>query len=408
MAVSSKAGAGMSDIEKLAGKEYDLLVIGGGINGAAIANIAASHGLKTCLLEKNDFASGASSKSTKLIHGGLRYLEYFEFGLVRESLRERYIQLKAAPRLVKPLRFIIPVYKNDKRPLWLMHLGVSLYDWLAGKYVIKPHSKLSAQDILREEPLLKKEGLVGGLSYFDAQMDDARLCLENVLCAQRNGADVANYTEVISFLKEAGKVKGAEAKDKLGGAIIKVRAKQVVCAAGPWSNILIKMDDPKAKDIIRLTKGVHIVYSKQLSNNALLVPSDGDGRVFFIIPWQGHSLIGTTDTDYSASPDEVKPETSDIDYLLEGAKRVFPQEELTKENIINAFAGLRPLLYKKGAPSAISRRHMIFKAPSGIIFVLGGKYTTYRKIAYDCLSRFMKVNPQEEFRLANSLNPDKI
>lgn len=390
----------LRNIEKLSADEYDLLVIGGGINGAGIANIAARHGVKVCLLEKNDFASGTSGRSTKLIHGGLRYLENLEFGLVRESLKERYIQLKAAPHLVKPLRFVIPVYKKDKRPLWLMHLGVSLYDRLAGKYVIQPHSKLSAQDILREEPLLKKEGLLGGLSYFDAQMDDERLCLENVLCAKQNGADAQNYTQAISFIKENGKVKGVEAVNKLTGKIIKARARQVVCAVGPWSNILLKVDDPQAKDMIRLTKGAHIVYSKQLSHSALLIPSDRDSRVFFVIPWQGHSLIGTTDTDYSASPDEVKPDSTDIDYLVEVAKRVFPQEEFSKENIITAFAGLRPLLYKKGVPSAISRRHAIFKTASGIIFVLGGKYTTYRKIAYDCLCRFMKINPREEFRLA--------
>lgn len=392
----------LRDIEKISRTEYELLVIGGGINGAAIANIAARHGLKTCLLEKNDFASGTSSKSTKLIHGGLRYLENLEFGLVRESLKERYIQLKAAPHLVKPLQFIIPVYKKDKRPLWLMHLGVSLYDRLAGKYVIEPHRKLSAQDILREEPQLKEEGLTGGVSYFDAQMDDARLCLENMLCAQANGADAVNYTEVVSFIKENGRVQGVEAKDKLTGKIIKITAKQVVCAVGPWANILLKMDDPKAKDRIRVTKGLHIVYSKQLSNNALLIPSDRDGRVFFIIPWMGHSLIGTTDTDYTGSPDEVKPDSADIDYLLEGVKRVFPRIEFTKENIVTAFAGLRPLLYKEGAPSAISRRHSIFQAPSGIIFILGGKYTTYRKIAYDCLSRFMKIDPCEEFKICSA------
>lgn len=398
----------LRNIEKIATREYELLVIGGGINGAGIANIAARHGIKVLLLEKGDFASGTSSKSTKLIHGGLRYLENLEFGLVRESLKERYIQLKAAPHLVKPLRFIIPVYKKDKRPLWLMHLGVSLYDRLAGKYVIKPHSKLSAQDVLREEPLLKKEGLLGGVAYFDAQMDDTRLCLENVLCAQESGADAENYVEVVSFIKEKGRAVAVEARDKLTGAIIRVKAKKIICAVGPWANILLKMDDPQAKDMIRVTKGVHIVYSKQLSHNALLIPSDRDGRVFFIIPWEGHSLIGTTDTDYAGSPDEVKPDNGDINYLLEGAKRVFPQEEFTKENIVNAFAGLRPLLQRKGSPSNISRRHLIFKTRSGIIFVIGGKYTTYRKIAYDCLNRFMKINPQEEFRLAKSINPDKI
>jgi len=390
----------LRDIEKIASNEYELLVIGAGINGAAIANIAGRHGIKTVLLEKGDFSGGTSSKSTKLIHGGLRYLENLEFGLVKESLRERCIQLKAASHLVKPLQFIIPVYQGDKRPLWLMRLGVSLYDFLSGKYVIKKHRNLSADEVLQFEPQLKKEGLEGGVMYSDAQMDDARLCLENVLSAAENGADTANYAEVISFVKENGKVKGVEVKDQLTGAGFRVRAKKIICAAGPWTNILLKMDDPNAKERIRVTKGSHIVYSAQLSNNALLIPSGRDNRVFFIIPWMGCSLIGTTDTDYTGSPDKVEADDADIEYLLEGARRIFPAVGFNRENIVTTFAGLRPLLHRKGSPSRISRRHLIFETPSGITFVIGGKYTTYRKIAYDALNRLSRINPQEEFYLS--------
>lgn len=373
------------------------MVIGGGINGAAISNIACDCGLKVALLEKGDFASGTSSKSTKLIHGGIRYLENLEFGLVRESLRERYIQLKSAPHLVKPLKFIMPVYKGDKRPLWLMHLGVFLYDTLAGKYAIKKHRALTAAETMNIEPWLKKEGLCGSLVYYDAQMDDARLCLENALSAAEKGADIANYREAVSFLKKRNKVIGVKVKDNLSGDSFEVKAKKIICAAGPWANILLKMDDSQAKDIVRATKGIHIVYPKRLSNHAFLIPSRCDERVFFIIPWMNCSLIGTTDTDYSGSPEEVKADDADIEYLINEARRVFPAIEFRKEEIIATFAGLRPLLKRGGAPHKVSRRHIIFETPSGVIFVIGGKYTTYRKIAMDCIKKITKIKARKEF-----------
>ncbi len=363
------------------------MIIGGGINGAAIANIAAGRGFKVALIEKGDFAGGTSSKSTKLIHGGIRYLENLEFDLVGEALRERLIQMKSAPHLVKALPFFIPVYKNDRRPLWVMKLGVFLYDWLAGKFSIGRHESLTKEGILSLIPNLKKEGLLGGVKYFDAQMDDARLCLENILTASRKGAHIANYAQVKSFLKANGKVIGVGARDLINDEHFEIKAKKIICAVGPWTNHLLRLDDPSAKKKLRTTKGVHIVYKGNLSPHALLVPSTDGKRIFFVIPWMGNSLIGTTDTDCIDQPDTIKAESADITYLLTEARRVFPDIQVTDENIISVFAGLRPLMRRGGiSPSKVSRKHDIFTTPSGITFVIGGKYTTYRRIAIDCLN----------------------
>lgn len=391
------------DIESLTKEHYDLIVIGGGINGCAIAYLASRRGLKTLLLEKGDFASGTSSKSTKLIHGGIRYLENLEFDLVRESLKERFIQLKAAPHLVKPLPFIIPVYKGDKRPLWFMKLGVFLYDLLAGRYAVKKHQNLRAKEILRLEPNLRREGLQGGVIYYDAQMDDARLCLENALSAVESGAKVLNYIEVTALLKQDERAIGVRMRDVFTQKIVELRANRIVCCLGPWTNAFLRLDNLHARKAVRNTKGVHIVYKGRLTNHAMLLTSGRDKRVFFVIPWLGNSLIGTTDTDYIGKPDNVKAEPEDIAYLMEETKRVFPTIILKEENILTTFAGLRPL-YRSGGvkPSKASRQHQIFETGSGLIFVIGGKYTTYRKIAEDCLNRFTPVKHEHDYQLYGS------
>lgn len=390
------------DINRLVKTAYDLLVIGGGINGAAIAHLAAKRGLKVALLEKGDFASGTSSKSTKLIHGGIRYLENFELDLVYESLKERHVQLAAAPHLVKSLPFVIPVYQGDKRPLWMMQLGVFLYDFLAGRYRIKPWRNLSREEVIRLEPGIEQEGLKGGVLYYDAQMDDARLCLENVLMAAQYGAHVANYVKVVSFVKENGRVAGVRAHDRFGHKEIEVRAKRVICAAGPWTNELLRLDIPKAKKKVRTTKGIHIVYQGRISKHAILIGSQSDRRIFFVIPWMGNSLIGTTDTDYVAGPDGVEVEQKDIDYLMRESKRVFPALDFSPSKILATFAGLRPLIRKGGSSYKVSRKHLFYSAPSGIIFVVGGKYTTYRKVAEDCMNRIHKIYEKEKFTVYGS------
>jgi len=375
------------DISQFQNTTFDLLIVGGGINGAAIANLAAQRGLKVTLLEKGDFASGTSSKSTKLLHGGIRYLENFEFDLVHESLHERFIQFKSVPHLAKPIRFIIPVYHGDKRPLWMMKLAVFLYDSLAGCYRIGKHQSLSREELRKLEPHLLNDGLMGAISYYDVQMDDARICLENILTAQQHGARVANYIKVMSFIHTDGKITGAKAVDVLTEKSFDVRAKRIVCTAGPWTNALLRVASPNTKKIVRTTKGIHIVYKGQLTSNALLITSRKDNRIFFIIPWLGNSLIGTTDTNYIGNPDQVKVNQEDIDYLLKEASRVLPSVDFSPENIITTFAGLRPLIRKGGAPSKVSRKHFIMETPSGLIVVIGGKYTTYRKIAEECVNR---------------------
>ncbi len=390
------------DILRFKKNHYDLLVIGGGINGAAIAHLAAKRYKTVALLEQGDFGSGTSSKSTKLIHGGIRYLENFELDLVYESLRERFLQLQVAPHLVKPLGFVIPVYKGSGRPLWMMRFGVFLYDLLAGPYKVQPHKSLTAEEVLELEPGIKKAGLQGGVIYYDAQMDDARLCLENVMMAGEYGAHVANYAKVVSFLKENGRVVGVRAHDLLGIHEFEVRAKKVVCAAGPWTNELLRLDAPRAQEKVRTTKGIHIVYKGQISNHALLLGSQSDGRIFFVIPWMGNSLIGTTDTDYTGSPDNVKVEKEDMDYLIHESKRVFPGLEFDREKIVTTFAGLRPLIRKKGSPHKVSRKHLFYQTPSGLISVVGGKYTTYRKVAEDCIHKIWGPLEGQSFKVYGS------
>lgn len=391
-------------------EEYDLLIIGGGINGAAVAHIAVSQGLSVALVEKEDFASGTSSKSTKLVHGGLRYLEHLEFDLVSQSLHERYIQWKSNPHLVSPLRFVIPVYKGDKRPLWMMKLGVFLYDLLSGKYVVEKHKGLTPQEVANAIPGINRDKLVGGVAYSDCRMDDARLCLENILSARAQGAHVANYVAMTSFLKMSGKVIGANVKDAISGESFTIKAKHVVSCVGPWTNQLLKMDTASAKDKIRMTKGVHLVYRDKISETALFLQAKKDNRVFFILPFGPHALIGTTDTDFYAKPDEVEADREDMDYLLQEAGRHFPDRVFRRENIVTTFAGLRPLVFAKGKPSQISRDHVIEENFTGVIYVMGGKYTTYRLIAKQCVEKVLgrKVDLKGEHKVFGSgfLNTD--
>jgi len=367
----------------------DLLIVGGGINGAAAANLAAERGKKVILVEKQDFASGTSSKSSKLVHGGIRYLEQFHLGLVREALHERHLHIQEVPHLVKPLKFLIPVYRGDRRPLWVMKLGVTLYDFLAGKKNIAKHESLSARAMLAAEPELERAGLSGGVAYYDAQMDDARLCLENVLSAVCKGAVASNYTEVVEWIWEGERVVGAKLRDGLcsTAGLKEVRAAKVICAVGPWTNRVMGLEQPGSDAKVRTTKGMHLVYEDVLTKHALLIPTRRDNRIFFVIPWRGHTLIGTTDTDFDGDPDKVEATAEDVAYLIEETQRVFPKFKFDQSKVVATFAGLRPLIMHGGNPSSVSREHSIFQSKGGVIYISGGKYTTYRKIAQDCLKK---------------------
>lgn len=351
------------------------------------------------MVEKNDFASGTSSKSSKLMHGGIRYLEQFQFHLIREALRERWIHLQQVPQRVQPLAFIIPVYEGDRRTLWMMKLGVLLYDWLAGKYKVGKHEFLSRQAVLERLPGLRPEGLKGGVLYYDAQMDDRALVLDHVHAARDCGAAVLDHTEVTAFIKENGRVTGAAVR-RPSGETFEIHARKIIAAVGPWSNQLVHIDDTSSSDVVRLTKGVHLIYPARLAKEALLVAARHDRRIFFIIPWrESETLIGTTDTDFRENPDQVSVEEKDISYLLEETRRIFPGIRLEERSHIATFAGLRPLLRHEGAPSRVSREHSILETASGLILVIGGKYTTYRVMARDALRHAFGIKhlPDEIF-----------
>jgi glycerol-3-phosphate dehydrogenase len=360
-----------------ANEMFDLIVIGGGINGAAIARDAALRKLKVVLLEKEDFGSGASSKTSKLAHGGIRYLEQFHFGLVKESLRERSLLLKNAPHLVKPLPFLLPVYSQDPHSLWKIDLGLYLYDYLCGRSDLPKHRKLDPEGILGLIPGLKKIGLKGGCAYYDAQMLDYRLLIETVLSAENSGAIVYNYTEVIDLIKEEGQIKGVVSRGKG-----KFFGKAIVNATGAWSENIGKMEPDAVHCSPAPTKGVHLLIPKMI-DMALLLHAPRDGRIFFVLPWEQYNLIGTTDTFYDGNPDDLTVNAEDRSYLLEAFNAYFPGSQLTDSSIVSSFAGLRPLAAtdRKKKASDMDREHVIQISDGGLITVLGGKFTTHRLIA---------------------------
>lgn len=380
-------------------KHYDVVIVGGGINGAAMANMASGLGLKTLLLEKNDFASGASSKSTKLLHGGIRYLEQWDWRLVKESLRERYELWRALPLLTRPVRFVIPVYKHDTRPLWMMKAGVRFYQWLAGKNRIGDVTYFSAKETLALIPGIDPMGLQGSVSYFDVQMDDTGIVFANIQQALSQGARVCAYTGVGSFIKDNGRTVGVCAIDRRHYKEVHVYAEHIICATGPWSNKLLSEDYGKPVTRVRPTKGVHIVYQERLADDAVFIQSRDDRRIFFVIPWGKHSLIGTTDTDFKGDPDQVQVEEEDVNYLLNQTQRVFKKKDIFEGKIVTTFAGLRPLVSAPGNPSRISRQHVIEQSDSGVWYVMGGKYTTFRVMAEDCLEKVLNqpLNYQWQF-----------
>ena len=371
---------------------FDLIVIGAGINGAGIARDAAMRGLRVLLLDKGDISDGTTQWSTRLIHGGLRYLEYYEFGLVRESLREREILLHIAPHLVRPLGFLVPVYERSKRGPRTIRLGMIAYDLLSFDKSLENHRMFSAREALEREPGLNPEGLLGAAFYYDAQAEYAeRLAVENALSAARHGAVVLTYARVERLLQEGGSVVGVEFADLLGGGRHAARAPVTVNVAGPWVDEVLRGGGYGGPRLIGGTKGSHIVvdpFPGAPREEALYVEARRDGRPYFIVPWNGRYLIGTTDLRYEGDLDHVEATEEEIEYLLDETNHVIPGANLSREDVLFTYSGVRPLPYQpEGEAGSITRRHIIHdhardeRPTDGLVSIVGGKLTTYRNLA---------------------------
>jgi glycerol-3-phosphate dehydrogenase len=385
-------------LEALAGEVFDVIVVGGGINGAGIARDASLRGLRVAVLEQGDFASGTSSRSSKLVHGGLRYLEHGHLRLVREATRERERLRRLAPHLVRPLRFVFPLYSGVSRPPWMIALGLRGYDLLAGVGQVKRHRMLSAEAAAQAEPRLRREGLRGAGEYWDCWTDDARLVLETMLSAVEAGAVALSYAAVVAFEKRDRRIVGVRVRDRFGGGETTVRGRVVVNAAGPWADRVAALDAPGEPPRLRLTKGVHLVVPRERIGHeaAIVLHAVHDRRIMFVIPWEAHSLVGTTDTDHAGGP-ETPPvvEAGDVRYLLDTVNHYFPEARLAPADVVSAFAGLRPLVAPppgaRARPSDVSREEAIFTSPSGLVTVCGGKLTTYRLIAAKVVDRVVNL-----------------
>lgn len=362
----------------------DLLVIGGGITGAGIARDAALRGLRTVLVERDDFASGTSSRSSRLVHGGVRYLEHGYLHLVFESSRERRILHEIAPHLVHPLQFTWPVYRGARLPRWKIVAGLWLYDLLALFRNEHPHRALSARGVLEAEPNLRQANLTGGASYFDAATDDARLTLANVVSAAEAGAATLNYVEVTALRLNGNRVSGATIRDRATGNSAELQARVVVNATGPWTGTIAGMEDPNAPPALHGSKGVHItVPADRIGNRAAVTMlSPTDGRVLFTLPGGAVVVIGTTETEPPRDPSQVRATRDDVQYLLDAANAFWPSAALTPDDVITAWAGIRPLIASQSASAGdASREHAVTIGPRGLVAITGGKLTTYRAMA---------------------------
>jgi glycerol-3-phosphate dehydrogenase len=368
---------------------WDMIVVGGGATGVGIAIDAASRGYAVLLLEQSDFGKGTSSRSTKLAHGGVRYLEKGDIGLVMEALKERGLLLQNAPHLVRDLAFVVPNYEWWEAPFY--GLGLKLYQVLAGKYGFGKSRLLSREETLQHLPTLKTEGLRGGAVYFDGQFDDARLLIHMVFTAFEQGATLLNYVQVTGLTRDAQDfVDGVLARDLESGEELCVSARVVINATGAFSDNLRQSAEPSAKPLIAPSQGVHLVFSSDFlpGNSAIMVPHTSDGRVLFAIPWHGHVLVGTTDTPIAAATLEPVAMEREIEFILSTAGEYLAKAP-TRNDALSVFAGIRPLVRADGAVStaALSRDHVIHIDGSGLMTICGGKWTTYRHMAQDCVDQ---------------------
>lgn len=373
---------------------WDIIIIGGGATGLGIAMDAARRGFQTLLLERLDFAKGTSSRSTKLVHGGVRYLAQGNFGLVMEALYERGLLLKNAPHIVNNLSFIIPCYQWGQKTFYL--IGLKLYDLLSGRLSFGKSKSINRNETLQDLPALKKDKLRGGVIYRDGQFDDARLAINIAQTAAENGAVVLNYFKVINLLKhDDGKINGVIAKDMEMNKTYSLQAKSVINATGVFVDEILKMDDAHQRNMVTSSQGIHLVFDKSFlsSDDAVMIPKTKDGRVLFMVPWHDKELIGTTDTPIKMHSPEPKALEEEIEFILSTAADYLMRSP-TRDDVLSVFAGLRPLAApdkETGSTKEISRGHKIVVADSGLITITGGKWTTFRKMAEDTVNKAIKI-----------------
>jgi glycerol-3-phosphate dehydrogenase len=389
-----------SELASAAAEELDVLVGGMGATGAGVALDAASRGLRVAVLDKGDLASGTSSKSSKLVHGGLRYLENYEFGLVREGVVERQVLMAIAPHIVRPMDFLYPVWPDTAKRR-ILGLGLTTYDVfafasLAGRGgSTRRHERITAEEAVELAPALEKSGLAYSYLYGDCATDDARLVLSVVQAARRYGALTITHAEVTGLTQTNGRVDGAHVEDRLTGDSLTLRARYVVNATGVWVDVLQGHEEPGRAPVVQPSKGVHVVVPRErlpLKDASILLPSkQGDGRSMFAIPWGRQTILGTTDTPYDGALDALSLTGDDLDYVLAAGNAVFKQG-LTADDVLGAWAGVRPLIKQTNSStmSDISRRHSLVEGSGGLLTITGGKLTTYRRMAKDVVDRIVE------------------
>jgi len=418
------ATARTANVERLVRERFDVLVIGGGITGAGVALDAAARGYRVALIEKVDFASGTSSKSTKLAHGGIRYLPQFDLAMVHEALVERGLMVRHAPFLVRPQPFILPVYEHMRWPSGLpvrpptdfglgfvLDIGLWMYDLMAGRLNIGRHKSISAKETLRRAPRLRSTGLKKAFLYYDAQTNDAQLTVTVLRTAAQFGAVVTNYTEVTGFTRAQGKLNGAVVRDVLTNQGCSVSARHIINAAGVFAEHVAALTGDESKATIEPSKGIHLVVARerlQITDTAVVLPETEDGRILYVIPWSARAVIGTTDTG-SGDLDDPQASPEDIAYLLKHVND-YLEVNLTHDDILSVYAGYRPLVKSRGARAAdLSRTHVVLQENNGMVTIVGGKLTTYRRMAQDTVDVIAKrdgmpiSHPTQKLLLAGAI-----
>ncbi len=395
--MSFSAETRSKNLEILGQKHFDLVIVGGGITGAGVARDAASRGMKVALVEAADFASGTSSRSSKLVHGGVRYLENLEFGLVFEALAERALLFKIAPHLVHPLRFLIPIYKNSRVGYYKMMAGMWLYDMLALFETPQMHESLSVDETKDRIPSLNARELVGAMEYSDAYMDDDRLVLETLRDAHRMGAVIVSYTEATGCEKDGEKINSLLVEDRLTKKKIKISGDQFVSGVGPWTDLFGPKIKESWKQKLRPTKGVHLVFHRRNIPIDKAVVMAVESRIIFVIPREEMVIVGTTDTDFPNDPASVVTSPDDVHYLLNALDQYFPNLSISESDIVSSYSGVRPLVNDGSENEGkTSREHSIWSEGENLTFIAGGKYTTYRKISEEAVDFALDKLPFEQ------------